>query len=139
MRQKANKVIFGNIYTVDKNQPKAQAAAIAGGKFVYVGDEAGVKEYICESTEVLRQEGGIILPGFGEGHGHIAPGATETLFTVHLNLYGCLEEHLKTIREFAHKHPELEVIQGAGFMPSDELTADMLEGLTDRPIVLADI
>ena len=135
----ADKVILGNIYTVDKNQPKARAAAIAGGKFVYVGDEAGVKEYIGPGTEVLRQEGGIILPGFGEGHGHIAPGATETLFTVHLNLYGTLEEHLKTIREFADRHPELEVIQGAGFMPSDELTADMLEGLTDRPIVLADI
>ena len=136
---KADKVIFGNIYTVDKNRPKAEAASIAGGKFVYVGDEAGVKEYIGPGTEVLRQEGGIILPGFGEGHGHIAPGATETLFTVHLNLYGSLEEHLKTISEFADKHPELEVIQGAGFMPSDELTADMLEGLTDRPIVLADI
>ena len=136
---KADKVIIGNIYTVDKKQPKAEAAAISGGKFVYVGDEAGVKEYIGPGTEVLRREGGIILPGFGEGHGHIAPGATETLFTVHLNLYGSLEEHLKTISEFAHKHPELEVIQGAGFMPSDELTADMLEGLTDRPIVLADI
>ncbi|MBO4433870.1 MAG: hypothetical protein J5769_00260, partial [Bacteroidales bacterium] len=94
---KADKVIFGNIYTVDKKQPKAAAAAIAGGKFIYVGDEAGVKEYIGPGTEVLRQEGGIILPGFGEGHGHIAPGATETLFTVHLNLYGSLEEHLKTI------------------------------------------
>ena len=47
---KADKVIFGNIYTVDKNQPKASAAAIAGGKFVYVGDEAGVKEYIGPST-----------------------------------------------------------------------------------------
>jgi len=136
---KADKVLFGNIYTVDKNQPKAQAVAIAGGKFIYVGDEAGVKEYIGPGTEVLRQEGGIILPGFGEGHGHIAPGATETLFTVHLNLNGSLEEHLKTISEFAGKHPELEVIQGAGFMPSNDLTADMLEGLTDRPIVLADI
>ena len=135
----ADKIILGNIYTVDKDQPKAQAAAIAGGKFVYMGDETGVKEYIGLGTEVLRQEGGIILPGFGEGHGHIAPGATETLFTVHLNLYGSLEEHLKTLSEFAHKHPELEVIQGAGFMPSDELTADMLEGVTDRPIVLADI
>ena len=135
----ADKVILGNIYTVDKKQPKAGAAAIVGGKFVYVGDEAGVDEYIGENTEVLRQEGGIILPGFGEGHGHIAPGATETLFTVHLNLYGSLEEHLKTINEFVSKHPELEVIQGAGFMPSDELTADMLEGVTDRPIVLADI
>lgn len=30
---KADKVIFGNIYTVDKNQPKAQAAAIAGGEW----------------------------------------------------------------------------------------------------------
>ena len=136
---KADKVIFGNIYTVDRKQPKAGAAAIDGGKFIYVGDEAGVKEYIGPGTEVLRQEDGIILPGFGEGHGHIAPGATETLFTVHLNLYGSLEEHLKTIREFADRHPELEVIQGAGFMPSDELTADMLEGLTERPIVLADI
>ena len=136
---KADKVIFGNIYTVDRKQPKAGAAAIDGGKFIYVGDEAGVKEYIGPGTEVLRQEDGIILPGFGEGHGHIAPGATETLFTVHLNLYGSLEEHLKTISQFAHQHPELEVIQGAGFMPSDDLTADMLEGLTDRPIVLADI
>lgn len=139
MKKKADKVIFGNIYTVDKNQPKAQSVAIAGGKLVYVGDEAGVKEYIGQCTEVLRYEKGIIMPGFGEGHGHIAPGSTETLFTVHLNLYGTREEHLKTIKEFADKHPELEVIQGAGFMPTDELTADMLEGITDRPIVLADI
>ena len=139
MKQKADKVIIGNIYTVDKKQPRAEAAAVAGGKFVYVGDEAGVKEYIGPGTEVLRQQGGIILPGFGEGHGHIAPGATETLFTVHLNLYDTLEEHLKAIRDFARKHPELEVIQGAGFMPTDGLTADLLEGLTDRPIVLADI
>jgi hypothetical protein len=136
---KADKVIFGNIYTVDKNQSKAEAAAIAGGKFVYVGDEAGVKEYIEPGTEVKRYEGGIILPGFGEGHGHIAPGGTETLFTVHLNPYGTREDHLKAISEFADKHPELDVIQGAGFMPTGEFTADMLEGLTDRPIVLADI
>jgi len=39
---KADKVIFGNIYTVDRKQPKAGAVAIAGGKFVCVGDDAGV-------------------------------------------------------------------------------------------------
>ena len=43
---KANKVIYGNIYTVDKKNPKAVALAISDGKFVYVGDEEGVKEYI---------------------------------------------------------------------------------------------
>ena len=81
---KADKIIYGNIYTVDKKKPKAETVAIADGKFVYVGDEAGAKAYIGEGTEELRYEGGIILPGLGEGHGHVGPGGTEALFTVHL-------------------------------------------------------
>ena len=63
---KADKIIYGNIYTVDRKQPRAAAAAIADGKFVYVGDEAGAKAYIGEGTEELRYEGGIILPGTPE-------------------------------------------------------------------------
>ena len=134
---KADKIIKNaKIYTSDKNNPMATALVVKDGKFVYVGDEAGLANYEGEVTDL---GGKFILPGFGEGHGHIAPGGTETLFTVHLDPNGTREEQLKAIREFADKHPELEVIQGAGFMPSDELTADMLEGLTDRPIVLADI
>ena len=65
---------------MDKKQPRAEAVAIADGKFVYVGDEAGVKEYIGEGTEEIRYDGGIILPGLVEGHGHIVPGGTEALF-----------------------------------------------------------
>lgn len=34
---KAEKVVLGNLYTVDKNRPKAGAAAIAGGEWVYNG------------------------------------------------------------------------------------------------------
>ena len=49
---KADKVILGNIYTVDKNQPKAEAAAIAGGKFVYVGDEAGLRLLYADSQRL---------------------------------------------------------------------------------------
>ena len=42
MKQRAEKIIYGNIYTVDGKQPGAAAVAIADGKFAYVGDEAGV-------------------------------------------------------------------------------------------------
>ena len=141
---KADKIIYGNIYTVDKKLPRAEAVAIADGKFVYVGDEAGAKAYIGEGTEELRYEGGIILPGLGEGHGHIAPGGTEALFTVHMNPFGSLEEHLAAVKEFAEKHPELDVIQGAGFIPTPDMgpdgpTAQLLDPLTDKPVVLADI
>ena len=141
---KADKIIYGNIYTVDKKKPKAETVAIADGKFVYVGDEAGAKAYIGEGTEELRYEGGIILPGLGEGHGHVGPGGTEALFTVHLNLFGTLEDHLAAVKEFAEKHPELDVIQGAGFVPTPDMgpdgpTADLLNGVTDKPVVLADM
>ena len=135
---KAVKIIYGNIYTVDKTQPRASAVAIADGKFVYVGSEAGAKAYIGEGTEELRYEDGIILPGLGEGHGHITPGGTEALFTVHMNPFGTLEEHLAAVKEFAQKHPELDVIQGAGFVPTPDMgpdgpTAELLDPLTDRP------
>ena len=144
MTRTADKVIYGNIYTVDKEQPLAKAAAIAGGRFVFVGDEDGAKAYIGEGTEVRRFEEGIILPGFGEGHGHISPGGTEALFTVHLSQEGTLEEHLKAVKEFVESHPELDVIQGAGFVPTPDMgpngpTAELLDGLTDKPVVLADI
>ncbi len=36
MTQTAEIVILGNIYTVDKAHPKAGAAAIDGGKWVYM-------------------------------------------------------------------------------------------------------
>ncbi|MBQ4389345.1 MAG: hypothetical protein II824_05165, partial [Bacteroidales bacterium] len=50
--QSAERVIYGNFYTVDKEQPRAEAVAIFGGHFVYVGDAEGVKEYIGENTKV---------------------------------------------------------------------------------------
>lgn len=141
---KADKIIYGNIYTVDKTQPKAEALAISDGKFVYVGDEEGVKEYIDKDTEEIRYDKGIILPGFGEGHGHIAPGGTEALFFVHLSPMGTLQEHLEALKKFIEERPELDVIQGSGFIPTPDMgpngpTADLLNGLTDKPIVLADI
>ncbi len=144
MKKNADKIIYGNIYTVDKKQPHAEALAISDGKIVYVGDEAGSNEYKGETTEVFRYNSGIILPGLGESHGHIAPGGTEALFTVHLSPMSTLQEHLAAVKDFAEKHPELDVIQGAGFIPTPDMgangpTADLLDGLTDKPVVLADI
>ena len=50
----AEKVIYGNFYTVDKKQPRAEAVAIFGGHFVYVGDAQGVKALIGKNTKVER-------------------------------------------------------------------------------------
>ena len=143
MAKTAEIIIYGNIYTVDKKLPRAAAAAIADGKFVYVGDEAGVKEYIGEGTEEVRYEGGIILPGLGEGHGHVSVGGARDLFMAQLNAGKSLKEYRSTIKELIEKHPEWDVYQGTGFLLVPDFepngpTADMLDGLTDKCIVIAD-
>ena len=141
----AEKVIYGNFYTVDKKQPRAEAVAIFGGHFVYVGDADGVKALIGKSTKVERYEGGLIVPGMSDGHCHCSVGGTVELFEANLLKVFDIDEFMGRIKALIEKHPEYEVYQGFGFAPLTELygvngpTADMLDGLSDKPIVIADL
>ena len=144
MKKIADIVIYGNFYTVDKKIPKAQAVAITNGKFVYVGDAEGVKEFIGDNTKVERYDDGIIFPGFGDGHDHVSIGGTRDLFEVNLLGGKSLKDYRAMIKTHAEKHPNFEVILGMGFNLVSDFgangpTADMLEGLTDKFIIVADM
>lgn len=67
----ANLVVYGTIYTADDSATVAQAIAVKDGKFVYVGDEAGVGTYVGDRTIVVDHRGkGMITPAFTDGHAH---------------------------------------------------------------------
>ncbi len=67
----ADLVVYGKIFTAD-NDKIVDAFAVKDGKFVYVGDKAGVEAAINEgTTEILDYTGkGLVIPGCTEGHGH---------------------------------------------------------------------
>lgn len=58
-----------NILTEDGKNPKATALAVKDGKFVYVGDDNGIKEY---EGEVRDMKGKFIMPGMLDSHAHIS-------------------------------------------------------------------
>jgi len=62
-----------NIITADANLPRAQAFAVADGKFVAVGDNELVTPLIGESTRVFDLAGKTIVPGFINAHAHPGP------------------------------------------------------------------
>ena len=68
----ADTVVYGTIRTADTENPVAEAIAIKGGKFIYVGDEAGAATYIKDGvTEVIDHRGkGMVMPGCTDGHSH---------------------------------------------------------------------
>ena len=62
--------IFKNakIFTSDRSNPQASAFAMKDGKFVYVGDEAGLSEYEGEVTDL---GGKFIMPAIIDSHVHV--------------------------------------------------------------------
>ena len=131
----------GKIYTVNPGQPWAEAVAVNGSKIVYVGGNAGAKEFVGEHTESIDLKGRLVLPGFIESHIHVAAGASTTSGLI-LTTEDSLEDVLQKLAAYAKEHPDKPVIFGASYLsslfpegPSKELL-DMV--VPDRPVFLMD-
>ena len=70
---KADRIIKNaKIFTSDKDNPQASALVVKDGKFVYVGDEAGLSDYEGEAEDL---SGKFIMPGIIDSHVHVTMGA----------------------------------------------------------------
>ena len=142
MKKFADKVIYGNFYTVDEKNPKAQAVAITDGIFTYVGEVDGVKNFIGEGTKEENFNGGMILPGFVDAHAHGNLGGSKMLLMCPLNDCKNLEEIREKLKKFIAENPEMEKIQGIGWNDAtfgvNGPTAAMIDDLTDKPIAMID-
>ena len=66
--------INGKIYTVNKNQPIAEAVLIQGNKIIFVGSNAEVKKLTSSGTRIIDLKGKLMLPGFIDDHAHFISG-----------------------------------------------------------------
>ncbi len=60
----------GRIYTVNEEQPWAEAVVIRDGEFVYVGDNAGAQEFATEGARISDLGGRMVMPGIVDAHTH---------------------------------------------------------------------
>ncbi len=60
----------GRIYTVDEDQPWAEAVVIRDGVFIYVGDNAGVQAFLADGAKITDLRGRMVIPGIVDGHTH---------------------------------------------------------------------
>lgn len=125
----------GRIYTVSPAQPWAQAVAVTGNTISYVGDEAGAMALSGPQTRVVDLEGGLLLPGFVEGHIHPFLGSFLTS-GVDLQVPTGADA-LAAIAAYAKDHPE-GPIRGFGwrvdmFGPNGPTREELDRVLPDRP------
>ena len=64
-------LLNANILTVDPLNPRAEALAIKGGKFVAVGANKDVEHLAGPGTKVINLAGKTVVPGFIDAHIHV--------------------------------------------------------------------
>ena len=69
----------GSVYTVDAHDSVQQALAIRGGRFGYVGADAGLAPFIGGKTQVIDLQGRMLMPGLVDGHMHPLQGGAALL------------------------------------------------------------
>lgn len=74
-KKKADLVIInGKVFTVDKDNPAAEAIAISGERIIAAGSSKEIEKYIDrEKTEVIDAKGRLVIPGFNDAHVHFGP------------------------------------------------------------------
>ena len=84
-------VTHANIYTVDRQHPRAEAVAVIGERIVAVGSRAEIDSWRGPATRVIDAHGRLLLPGFNDSHVHFTDGGA-ALAEVQLNDAGSVEE-----------------------------------------------
>jgi len=60
----------GVIWTVDDDNPRAEAVASLRDKIIYVGSNEGVEQFLGSKTRVIDLGGKLVVPGFNDNHVH---------------------------------------------------------------------
>src|SRR5262249_54563898 len=93
-----------NILTVNSHQPRAQAVAIAGDRFLAIGGNDEVRAMATARTKQVNLEGKTVVPGFIDAHSHPASSGRRHLREVDCDLRS-IKEIQDAIRQRAGKTP----------------------------------
>jgi predicted amidohydrolase YtcJ len=134
-------LVNGKVWTVNKNQPEAEAVAVWHGRIVAVGKNDDIKRLIGRGTRVIDLHGRRVVPGFYDSHVHLL-GSGQRLGEVALKDAKDEAEFGRRLREFDQKLPRDRWLLGgewdhdrtfAGQLPTAELIDKYVP---DRPVFL---
>jgi len=106
--------VNARIYTVNPQQPWAEALAIRGDKIIAVGSMRDIAARRGPSTHVIDGQGRFVLPGFTDCHIHFLDGSL-SLLQVNLDEAKTVGEIQRKVKEYADAHPDLAWILGRGW------------------------
>ena len=131
----------GKFWTVDPKNPRAQAVAISGGRFLAVGSDGEILHLASPRSQKIDLGGKIVLPGFIDAHAHPASSGRSHLRNVDCDLRS-IKAIQQALRDRASKTPPGQWV--LGFKYDDTKTSegrmlvfkDLDEAVPDHPVLI---
>lgn len=139
----SNKKAFinGKVYTVNEQQPLAEAVFIEGNIIKFVGSTEEVKQLIDASTEVIDLQGKLMLPGFIDDHVHFTSGGFY-LQGIDLRVAKSTTEFKEILKKYAEKRKGKWITGGnwdhEAWEIKDLPTKEMIDEFTKNTPVFVD-
>ena len=98
-------VINARVFTVDDDQPLAEAFAVKGDRFIAVGSSIDIRNMASSGTEIIDAEGMTVTPGFIDAHSHPSGAGVNELVQVNADRRS-VSEITSVLQERANITPE---------------------------------
>ncbi len=132
-------IVYKNakVYTVNPEQPWAEAIAIKDNEIVFVGDSDAAEKHVGRSTQVVNQEGKVIVPGLVSSHEH-------PFFVIGFST-GCQIEHtgdkekmLAALADYVKNNPDgANFSIGGAFEGTVDITNEDIDKIiSDKPFFM---
>ncbi|MGZ8497965.1 MAG: amidohydrolase [Candidatus Binatia bacterium] len=109
----------GKIVTVDGAFSIKQAVAIRDGRFVAVGSDGEIRDYIGQGTRVIDLLGRTVIPGLNDSHIHATEAGLSWDAELHWELNHTLADGLRQIATATKgKAPGNWIVVGGGWVPT---------------------
>jgi len=130
----------GAIFTADPQRPWAQALLVDADRIIAVGGQEIIDDCAHQAVEHVDIEGGLVVPGFVDGHVHVGMTGSSML-KAQLQGAGSLEEIQRRILEWARANPTAPRVLGTNWVHGDITggipSREMLDTIVpDRPVYL---
>ncbi|VWX53576.1 Amidohydrolase [Novosphingobium sp. 9U] len=107
-------LINAKVTTLDRENPKAEAVAIRGGKFLAVGSEQEVRAVAAPNAKVIDAKGRRLIPGLIDSHIHVIRGGLNYNMELRWEGVPSLSEAMAMLKRQAENTPPPQWVRVVG-------------------------
>jgi predicted amidohydrolase YtcJ len=139
MAQTADLIVRNaKVATVDREKPQAQAFAVAGNRFVAVGDETLVMQHAGPATRIIDAYDRRVIPGLIDSHLHVIRGGLNYNLELRWDGVPSLADAMRMLRDQVARTPAPQWVRVVGGFTEHQFVERRLPTLDELNAIAPD-